>query len=97
MRRPLRLALKYRAGYSLIGVLATALTATVVEACGESRSPIGEECLRNDDCLSSVCAARTCVPAPSVVTGATDLPPDEEPRIPDGPSGANVDASTEGG
>lgn len=51
-------------------------------ACGEQRRPIGEECLRDEDCLSSVCAARTCVSAPTLVTGASDPPGDEEPRIP---------------
>lgn len=53
-----------------------------VAACGESRRPIGEECLRDEDCLSNVCAARTCVPQPQLVTGALDPPDDEEPRIP---------------
>ena len=51
-------------------------------ACGESRRPIGQECLRDEDCLSSVCAARTCVSAPPLVTGAGEPPGDEEPLIP---------------
>jgi hypothetical protein len=63
-------------------VLASALVAIAVVACGETRHPIGDECLRSDDCLSGVCADRVCVSAPSLVTGATSEPPDEEPRIP---------------
>ncbi len=56
----------------------------VVLACGETRRPIGDECLRDDDCLSGACANRTCVSAPTLVTGAAGSPPDETPRIPDG-------------
>lgn len=80
---------------------ALAAAASVISACGESRKPIGEECLRDDDCLSGICAARTCVSAPALVTGASNPPPDEEPRIPDGGSGgatgdAPADAKTGG-
>jgi hypothetical protein len=69
--------------------------AVLVCACGESRRPIGEECLRNEDCLSNFCAARSCVPAPSLMTGAGEPPDDEEPLIPtnDG-GGASFDATT---
>ena len=63
--------------------LVLATSACFVVACGESRRPIGEECLRDSDCLSDVCAARTCVSAPSLVRGTTTPPDDEEPRIPD--------------
>lgn len=52
-------------------------------ACGESRRPIGDECIRDEDCLSQVCAARACASAPSLVNGASNPPGPEEPRIPD--------------
>jgi hypothetical protein len=70
-----------------------------VIACGETRRPIGEECLRHEDCLSGVCAARLCASAPTLVTGAGDPPPDEEPRIPDDAGAFNAarDALAEGG
>ncbi len=74
--------------------VACAFAAVVTLACGESRRAIGEECLRNEDCLSSVCAARTCVSAPGLVTGSSP-PEDEEPRIPDG-SAPIVDAGDGG-
>jgi hypothetical protein len=78
-----------RVGFVLVCAGAVALVA----ACGETRRPVGEECLRNEDCLSSVCSAGACVPAPPFVTGAGNPPPDEEPRIPnDGGSGAAIDA-----
>ncbi|MFO0735043.1 MAG: hypothetical protein U0270_04155 [Labilithrix sp.] len=74
------------------------LACALVVACGESRRPIGDECIRNEDCLSSVCAARLCAPAPQLVTGASNPPPDEEPMIPDdggilgGPRDAGADS-----
>jgi hypothetical protein len=72
----------------------------VVAGCGETRLPIGDECLRGDDCLSGVCSARTCVAAPGLVTGAGAPPPDELPRIPigdAGPADAPKDAPKAGG
>jgi hypothetical protein len=69
----------------------------VVAACGETRSPIGDECLRGDDCLSGVCSSRTCVAAPMLVVGAGPPPPAEVPRVPVVEGGALADASAEGG
>lgn len=65
-------------------VVVVVLAFALVAACGETRRPLGEECLRDDDCLSGTCADRTCVAAPNLVTGAEGTPPDETPRIPDG-------------
>lgn len=72
------------AGGALAGLLAV--------ACGESRRPIGEECLRDDDCLSGFCAARSCVSAPTLATGTHPPPEDEEPRIPVGDALPAIDA-----
>jgi hypothetical protein len=57
-----------------------------VLACGETRRSIGDECLRDEDCLSGSCSARACVAAPTLVTGANGEEPDEEPQI-TGPEG----------
>jgi hypothetical protein len=78
-----------------VGVLLHLLGA----GCGETRRPIGDECLRGDDCLSGVCSSRTCVAAPALVQGAGGPPPDETPRIPgaDGGTDAPADAPNEGG
>jgi hypothetical protein len=75
-------------------VLACAIALVTFLACGETRSPIGDECLRSDDCLSRVCAARTCVAAPALVVGASNPPDPEEPRIPtsEGGGGGTTDA-----
>jgi hypothetical protein len=78
---------------------ALALAVPLVVACGETRRPIGDECLRGEDCLSSFCASRTCVAAPVTVQGGGGPPPDEEPRIPAGEGGADAptDARDGGG
>jgi hypothetical protein len=65
----------------------------MLASCGETRRPIGEECLRDDDCLSGVCSARSCVSAPPLKVGASGQAPEEEPDIAD----ASMDASIEGG
>lgn len=70
-------------------------TLSLALACGETRRPIGEECLRDDDCLSGVCFARSCVPAPPLVAGAVS--PEEDARgplpLPDPEGGAPGDAA----
>ena len=58
------------------------VVAAGIGGCGETRRPIGDECLRSDDCLSGVCSDKTCVAAPTLVTGAGGPPPDELPRVP---------------
>jgi hypothetical protein len=76
-----------------------ALVAACGAACGETRLPIGDECLRGEDCLSGVCSSRTCVAAPALVTGVGGPPPAETARIPLGDAGADApaDAPSEGG
>jgi hypothetical protein len=85
---------------AVLAVLALAVLA-VLAGCGETRRPIGEECLRDDDCLSAVCSARACVSAPPLVVGAPPAAPEEELRIPEADAGAGPsqvgDASDEGG
>jgi hypothetical protein len=61
-----------------------AFFAVIFLACGETRRPIGDECLRDDDCLSGVCSARSCVSAPPLTIGANGPTPDEQPNIADG-------------
>ncbi len=84
------------ARFAVVAVALVVLEA-VLAACGETRQPIGEECLRNDDCLSNVCSARTCVPAPQL-TVPYGGSPDQEPRIPEDDGGTSTvrDASRDG-
>lgn len=78
------------------GIAAVFALTTLVAACGESRRPIGEECLRDEDCLSDVCAARSCVSAPTLLSGATGAP-EETPHLPaDDAAARPADASSDG-
>src|SRR6185295_13230863 len=81
----------FRVAFGLVAAVA------VLVACGETRRPIGDECLRDEDCLSGVCAARVCSAAPSLVAGGGDKVPDEQPRLPDAAAPPPRDASPEGG
>jgi hypothetical protein len=78
-----------RSAFALV-LLALAVATSGVAACGETRSPIGDECLRSEDCLSGICSARTCVAAPSLFTGGGPPPPDDIPRIPIVDGGADA-------
>ncbi len=92
-----------RPGRTLVGMrrrplllaFAPGLMLLAAAACGETRSPIGDECIRGEDCLSGVCSSRTCVAAPPLVNGSGP-PPDETARIPIGDAGP-ADAPREGG
>lgn len=79
-----------------------AVVSASASACGETRRPIGDECLRNDDCLSGFCSARSCVSAPPLKVGSTGPTPDEEPDVAEGGLGEGglpppSDAGAEGG
>ena len=84
-----------RRPFVLVLVLVLGVLALLSLACGETRSPIGDECIRGEDCLSGVCSSRTCVAAPPLVNGSGP-PPDETARIPIGDAGP-ADAPREGG
>ena len=60
--------------------------------CAETRRSLGEECLRNEDCLSNVCSARSCVnPPPTTNNGnGSELP---TPTL----DASSVDANDGGG
>lgn len=79
-----------------LAVVCLVLLVAFASACGEVRRPIGDECLRGDDCLSGVCSARECVAAPALLGGTQPAPEEETPRIPPGDGGVR-DAATEGG
>jgi hypothetical protein len=55
---------------ALRAVVVCAAGALVSGACMETRRSLGEECLKDSDCLSGVCAQLVCVAAPST----TDTP-----------------------
>lgn len=87
-----------------LAIAAFAGAAALALACGETRRAVGEECLRNDDCLSGFCSARTCVGAPVVVGGPgtgvagtrDDGGSDADTPVPDAGKDAPADAPADG-
>ncbi len=71
--------------------LAALVVLTLGAGCEETRRSLGEECLRNEDCLSGTCSARTCVSERPVVSTPVEAPP---PRV---DAGTPTDADVEGG
>ena len=72
----------------MLGCAAVALAA----GCAEQRRSLGEDCLKDDDCLSGICADNRCVAAPPLLdgsAGAGDASPDA-PGIDAGPE-AGID------
>ncbi len=63
--------------------------------CEETRRSLGEECLRNEDCLSGTCSARACVSERPVVNTPIDTPTVDSGALPD--AGGATDADVEGG
>jgi hypothetical protein len=62
-----------RARWSARGLafVVPALAVSVSGSCAESKSSFGEQCLKDEDCLSGICAQQLCVAAPSIVDGST--------------------------
>jgi hypothetical protein len=87
----------------LRAALATAALSTVVGiACMETQRSLGEDCLKNDDCLSGICSSLICAAAPPLVgTGpvadaATAV--DAGPVVPaDASEAESADAAAEAG
>jgi hypothetical protein len=86
---------------TVIVALVTAVVGTAVTlgACNETRRSLGEECLKGDDCLSTICSSQHCAEAPpvleaSVVTDAssTDAVTDAAPAVDAQDSAASTDA-----
>ncbi len=76
------------------GVAIALVLALAPLACTETRRPLGEDCLKSDDCLSGVCSGLKCVALPPLLDGAPE-------RVPDGAvvldAGASEGGATEGG
>ncbi|MDP9151230.1 MAG: hypothetical protein M3O36_14990 [Myxococcota bacterium] len=72
-------------------------------ACSETRRALGEDCLKNVDCLSGICSQLRCAAQPYVIdaqitapapSGETDALPLED-ALPVAPSEGSVEASVE--
>ncbi len=50
-----------------------AIVMLAASACAETKLGFGEECLKDSDCLSGVCAAQTCAdPGTTFTDGGAD-------------------------
>lgn len=86
------LASRWRAFAVLLALAAPA------SACMETRRSLGEDCLKNDDCLSGVCSQLKCASsAPTIDTPAVnDAAPESSPGDASaGETGAQVDGEVD--
>lgn len=75
-------------------VVGLALVA-LVTGCAETRRPLGEACLKSEDCLSGICSQFACVAAPPLINDEPDAeagPPAATDAAADSPA---VDAAPE--
>jgi hypothetical protein len=79
--------LAFRAVLGFRAVLACAAGALLAGACMETRRSLGEDCLKDSDCLSGVCAQLVCAAAPPT----TDTPP-----VAEAGSGGTMDSDGSG-
>lgn len=73
------------------GVATGVVLLVVAAGCGETRRPLGDECLRDEDCLSSACSGRVCVASPPLTNDQLGLP-DRGAKLPDATSNLPQDA-----
>jgi hypothetical protein len=59
----------------VLGVISVAAGA----ACAETRRPLGEACIKDDDCLSGVCAAQQCAARPPLLDAQSPATADAGP------------------
>jgi hypothetical protein len=48
-----------------------ALAISVSASCTDSRGALGEQCLKDQDCLSGICSQQLCAAAPPLLDGST--------------------------
>ena len=93
-----------RRGLALLGAAAVALA--LAESCADNRGSLGADCLKDEDCITGVCAQLVCVAAPQYLDGEAPVGSDAaasaegspalDATFPDGPTSASIDASAEG-
>jgi hypothetical protein len=70
----------------------TVVAIAVASACVQTQRALGEDCLKDQDCLSGICSQLQCAAAPPLLDGGVPQGPGAEA----GPE-AGVDAAVEGG
>ena len=89
---PRRVTSRSYARGAAVGAVAAGLAMVLLgSACGETRRPLGDECLRDDDCLSRACSGRVCVASPPLTNDQLGLP-DRSAKLPDATSNLPQDS-----
>ena len=70
---------------------AIVLASVFLVGCTETRRPLGEDCLKDQDCLSGICSGLKCVAAPPTLEAG----PPEPDASADAPSDAPADVGTD--
>jgi hypothetical protein len=62
-------------------VFAAGLAAiALAPACAQTQRALGEDCLKDQDCLSGICSQLKCAAAPPLLDGASQAPPSPTPE-----------------
>lgn len=88
-----RPARSYARGASVCAAALAIAFVALGPGCGETRRPLGDECLRDDDCLSSACSGRVCVASPPLTNDQLGAP-DRGAKLPDATSNLPQDAAS---
>jgi hypothetical protein len=78
-----------RLGLGLTAALIVPALAVVSASCTDSRSALGEQCLKDQDCLSGICADQLCASASPLLDGS----PSAIAPAQDAPAGTSTDSS----
>jgi hypothetical protein len=59
-------------------------------ACIQTKRSLGEDCLKNDDCLSGICSQLKCAAEPQLLDAEVGADVTEDAPLDAGPDGAGV-------
>jgi hypothetical protein len=91
-------SVRARAVAFVVPLVATGLVGVVglVSGCAEDRRSLGEDCLKDQDCLSGICSQLRCAASPTYLDGAPmgpGAPPDASGTDAGSDTGAGGDGS----
>lgn len=73
------------------------LLLALLAACSETRRPLDEDCLKDDDCLSGTCSQLRCAAPPRLLDGSISPVPDGASASPTEPTDAASDGTADSG
>jgi len=82
-----------------VAILALSVLAGGAGSCADTRFSLGEGCLKDEDCLSGICAQQHCVAAPPAGDGSaaiTAVDAEEESEGPPADSAPGSDSPADG-